>query len=418
MASEHRDLRKVLEITRRMAAVVELDELLSLIIERSVELLDAERATLFLHDEAAGELVSRIATGAGEIRFPAERGIAGATLREGRTINIPDAYADERFNPEVDRATGFATRSILSLPLTDQEGRAVGVLQALNRRGGPFTSDDESLGETLAAQAGVSLQRARLIAHYLQKQRMERSMQIAHDIQQGLLPHAAPRIDGFDVAGFSRPADAAGGDTYDWQELPDGRWLFAVADASGHGIGPALVIPETRAMIRAICCAACDVETVLARANELLAADLDGRFVTCFLGVLDAGCAPGAAQAGELTYASAGHGPLLFYTRDRDAFDEVAATGIPLGIAPTAEFAAQRRVLSPGDLVAVTSDGFFEARAPGGEEFGIRRMCEQLRRDRDRPAAQMIANLRAAVDDFTDGAPQGDDLTAVVIRRT
>jgi len=406
-----RDLQKVLEITRLMAATIDLDELLRLIIDRSIELLEAERATLFLYEPDAGELVSRIATGSAEIRIPADKGIAGATVHTGRTINVPDAYADERFNPEVDRQTGFRTRSILSVPLQDHQGQLVGVLQVINKRDGTFIEQDISLAETLAAQAGVLLQRARLIEHFLQKQEMERAMKIARDIQRGLLPAKSPDICGFDVAGFSEPADDTGGDTYDFLPLPDGRWMLAVADASGHGIGPALVIAETRAMLRAISIQGGEIPAVLGTANTLLTRDLNGRFVTCFLGLLD-------PLASSLDYAAAGHGPLLFYNRTRDEFTETPATALPLGILAEEDFAdVVCHQFEGGDFAVITTDGFFEANGPTDEQFGVPRMLEILRRDRDLPAAEMIDHLHAAVVEFTEGQPQADDLTAIIIRR-
>jgi len=410
-AEKYRDLQKVLDITRSMAATVDLGSLLESIIERSIELLDAERASLFLYEPGTNELVSRIATDVDEIRFPADRGIAGETIRKGLTISIPDAYADERFNPDIDRKTGFHTRNILSVPLRDYQGELVGVLQVLNKRQDSFSDYDVSLAETLGAQAGVALQRARLIEHYVRKQEMERAMQIARDIQRGLLPHGPPSIEGFDIAGFSEPADDTGGDTYDFLALGDGRWLLAVADASGHGIGPALVIAQTRAMLRAIGLQGSDVPAVLQTTNDLLCRDLEGRFVTCFLGMLD-------PAAGGLTYASAGHGPLLFYSRQGDEFSEWSATGLPLGIMAETDF--EKVVIerfAPGDFFVITTDGFFEAANPDGELFGIPRMTGQLRRDRDLSGEQMIYNLRTAVSDFTQGRPQADDLTAVVIRR-
>ncbi|HUS47986.1 MAG TPA: GAF domain-containing protein, partial [Phycisphaerae bacterium] len=133
------DLEKILEIARRMAAAVDLDDLLQLIISRSVELLDAERASLFLYEPGSNELVSRVAIDADGIRFSAETGIAGATIRTGKTINVPDAPSDPRFNPEIDRLTGFRTRNILSVPLRDHEDKLVGVLQVLNKKTGAFT---------------------------------------------------------------------------------------------------------------------------------------------------------------------------------------------------------------------------------------------------------------------------------------
>jgi len=410
-AKKYQDLLKVLEITRRMAATVDLDSLLELIIERSRELLDAERASLFLYERGTNELVSRIATDADEIRFGADSGIAGATIQTGSTINVPDAAADERFNPQIDRKTGFRTRNILSVPLRDHEGELVGVLQVLNKRRGPFDDADINLAETLGAQAGVLLQRARLIEHYVMKQEMERAMRIARDIQRGLLPDAAPSICGFDVAGFSMPADDTGGDTYDFLALPDGRWMLVVADASGHGIGPALVIAETRAMLRAVSLRGCDLPVVLDTVNELLTADLEGRFVTCFVGLLD-------PLISTMTYAAAGHGPLLFYDRSKDAFARIMATGLPLGIMPDVDYTVTvTHGFDGGDFAAITTDGFFEAQNADGEQFGVSRMTEMFRRDRDLPAATMIENLHKAVAEFTAGQPQADDLTAIIIRR-
>lgn len=410
---ELHDLHKVLEISRAMAATEDLDNLLGLIVHRSMELLGAERATVFLYDADRNELISRVAAGAEDIRFPADRGIAGAAVRSNATLIVPDAYADDRFNPEVDRKTGFRTRNILSVPLHDYQGGLVGVLQVLNKRRGGFEPYDVTLAEMLAANAGVILQRARLIEHYIEKQHMERAMKIARDIQRGLLPAANPHICGFDVAGFSEPADETGGDTYDFMPLPDGRWMIVVADATGHGIGPALVIAETRAMLRALSHkAGVEVSLVLRTVNDLLTADLaDTRFVTCFFGLLD-------PLDTVLTYASAGHGPMLFYRREGELFDEVSATDVPLGVIEESEYGeAITHRFNPGDFAVITTDGFFEAANPAGEQFGVARMLELLRRDRDLSSEEMINNLHQAVTTFTAGRRQEDDLTAVIIRR-
>lgn len=405
------ELQQVLDITRMMAGSDDLDELLAVIIDRSCELLDAERASLFLYEAETNELVSRIATGADEIRFPADKGIAGATLQDRQTIHVPDAYADDRFNSAVDKESGFRTRNILSVPLMDHEGERVGVLQVLNRRGGGFTDGDIWLAETLAAQAGVSLQRARLIGHYVQKREMERALEIAREIQRGLLPSKDPEVPGFDVAGFNRSADETGGDIYDFGPTGDGRLLITVADASGHGVGPAIIVAETRAMIRAASLNSHELSVALTTANTLLDADLESHFVTCFLGLLD----PAASQ---LTYSSAGHGPMVFYKLQDDQFTEVAATSLPLGILPDSEY---DKVLTfdfaPGDLAVITTDGFFEAADPGGEQFGMERMNEVLRQHREASAAEIIATLYEVVTAFVGDQPQADDLTAVVLKK-
>ncbi len=411
---EIRDLHKVLEITRSMVAAEDLGELLTLIIDRAMELLDAERATVFLYDAENDELVSRVATGTGEIRIPAGSGIAGAAAMSGKVVNVPDAYADKRFNPDVDRRTKFVTRNILSVPMSGYDGALVGVMQVLNRHhaGQELDGYEITLAESLAAQAGVAIQRANLIEHYLRKQEMERDMRIAQDIQQGMLPTVTPSIEGFEVAGFSQPADETGGDTYDYMPLADGRCMFMVADATGHGVGPALVIAQARAMVRAMCLQNADLPTIMRTANDLLIADLDsGRFVTCFLGLLN-------PIDAKLTFVSAGHGPMLFYDRSEDKFTEVAATGLPLAVLPCAEYAdTLEHPFDSGDFAVIMTDGFFEAANHAGEVYGMERICDLLRIGRDTPPDVMIEMLNTGVCDFTCGRPQADDLTAVVIRK-
>ncbi len=411
-----RDLNKVLQISRAMVATSDLDDLLNLIIKDSLELLNVERATLFLYDAEHNELVSRIATGVKELRVPADKGFCGQTVKTGRTLVVPDAYADERFNPQVDRDTGFHTRNIMSVPLLDYEGGLVGVLQVMNKHDGAFTDYDVNLAEMLSAQAGVAIQRANLIQHYLQKQEMERAMQIARDIQRGLLPKRPPDVAGFEIAGLSEPADETGGDTYDFIPLPNGQWAFVVADATGHGIGPALVIAETRAMLRASAhlskTDSASVTTILRTVNHLLSADLNGEtFVTCFLGILD-------PHGAKLTYASAGHGPMIFYQRKADRFQQVPATSLPLGVMDDTTYEETGEFLfGAGDFAVITTDGLFEATDRHDEQFGIDRMLESLRHDRDESAGAMIANLQKSAATFTTNLPQADDITAIVIKR-
>jgi len=410
-SKELADLQKVLDITRVMAATVDLHDLLQLVIDRSMELLDAERASVFLYEAESNELVSIVAAGSGEIRFPADRGLAGSAAQNKTTINVSDAYNDDRFDSSVDHESGFHTRNILSIPLCDHQGGLVGVLQVLNKRGGGFADSDMNLAETLAAQAGVALQRAKLIEHYVAKQEMQRAMEIAREIQRGLLPSGPPLIMGFDVAGYSESADDTGGDTFDFLQLQDGRWLLAIADASGHGVGPALVIAQTRAMLRAIAMQGRDVSAILATANDLLCRDLQGRFVTCFLSMVD-------PITGGMTYASAGHGPLLFYDFSSDEFDELPSTGLPMGVMEDADYdQVVARQLATGDFAAITTDGFFEAANADGEMFGMARLRRLLRDNRDLSAAGMIEVVCEAVEQFTVGMRQADDLTMIVAKK-
>ena len=154
----------ILDVTRRLMSVTDLDALLRLMAEATTDLLAADRATIYLVDPDRGELWSTVALGSGELRFPIGAGISGEVARTGKTINIADAYADPRFLRRFDAATGYRTRNLLTFPMTGQGGAVIGVFQVLNKRGGPFTAEDEETLASLAASAAVAVENAQLIA--------------------------------------------------------------------------------------------------------------------------------------------------------------------------------------------------------------------------------------------------------------
>jgi serine phosphatase RsbU (regulator of sigma subunit) len=247
----------------------------------------------------------------------------------------------------------------------------------------------------------------------LQVQRLEHDLDVARTIQQSLLPVSMPVIEGFEIAAWNQPADQTGGDYYDWQPLPDGRVLVALADVTGHGIGPALLAAVCRAYARTNFTVDDGLLDAMTRINASLSADLkEGRFVTFVAAI----CAPGNSQVELL---SAGHGPLFFYTLHHDRFDAMKAHGMPLGI--TSRLVTdppQMLVLDSGDMLVLATDGFFEWENPQGEQFGVGRLEATIRAARERPASEIIATLYAAVIAFSNGTPQKDDLTAVIIKRT
>ena len=407
------DLTAVLEITRQLGATTDLDRLLELIVSESLRILDAERGTVFLYDAKANELVSTIATGERELRVPADRGIVGSVAQSGEVLNVPDAYADARFNPEVDRKTGFRTHNVLTLPLKDHEDKLVGVLQILNKRAGRFGPEDEHIAGVFGAQAGVALQRARLIDEYVEKKRLEGDMAIARSIQQQFLPDSDPEIPGFDVAGWNRPADETGGDCYDFFPLPGGLLSFCLADATGHGIGAALMIAECRALLRGfVRDHQTDVGRVIDKTNWMLCVDLPpGKFVTAFLGVLD-------PAANRMVYTSAGQGPIFHFRVSDQRVRQIDANTFPLGILESLGLdEAPSIVLDPGDMVVLITDGFFEWANADDEQFGTRRISELIVRHQEQSSRQLIDTMREAVEEFVGDQVQDDDLTAVVVKR-
>jgi len=408
---ENEHLRRILDIARHMAVTNDLDVLLGTIVEATCEVLGCDRATIFLYDAATDELYSRVAKGVEAIRFPADKGIAGQAAQERCCINVPDAYADPRFNPEVDKETGYHTCTLLTFPLENIQGDLMGVLQALNKRGRPFDEQDEELARALSAQAGVALDRGRLLEEFAEKQRMQRDLEVARSIQQSLFPKANPVVPGYEVAGWNRSADETGGDAYDFIPLGDGRLAVFLADATGHGIGAALIIAQGRSLLRALLSVTQDLPTVAAGVNNLLAEDLDvGRFVTAFIGILDPG-------AHTLEYIAGGQGPLLLVSPDR--VESRIADALPFAVIPGTEYEApQRFELAPGATLVLLTDGFYEAVDPNDEQFGEQRVVEFVKRNAAVPLTQLVDDLHADIEKFTRGSKQADDLTAVLIRRS
>jgi serine phosphatase RsbU (regulator of sigma subunit) len=240
---------------------------------------------------------------------------------------------------------------------------------------------------------------------------IQHDLDIARSIQQSLLPKEKPDTQTFDIAGWNQPADETGGDYFDWLTLPDGRVVAILADVTGHGIGPALLATSCRAHARSIFDAHPDLTQAMAKLNETIWVDhARGRFVTFVAAV--------CSRNGEVVEVlSAGHGPILFYSRAGDSFSEVDAQAVPFGILPTFNTDPPSRIsFQRGDMLLLSTDGFFEWENKVGEQFGVERLRNTLRASRDRSAEDIIRSLHEAVLAFSGGTGQQDDLTAVLIK--
>ena len=244
------------------------------------------------------------------------------------------------------------------------------------------------------------------------KKQVDHELSLARDIQRGLLPQHPPRIDRYDIAGWSLPAQETGGDYYDWQPLPDGRIVVSIADATGHGIGPALVTAVCRAYARASFPSGESVNKLLARINGLLADDLpSNRFVTFAMAIVD-------SKTHSLQMLSAGHGPQLYYRAAENRIESFEADGFPLAVVPVVEFdPATTMPMQPGDFLCMITDGFFEWQNREGRIFGLKSLIDAIRAAADQPAAAIIDAAYTAVRNHAAGAAQQDDLTAVIIKR-
>lgn len=275
-------------------------------------------------------------------------------------------------------------------------GAAAGMLAVIVRR-----YIQEAVAEAHAAER--SARELATISHELD---------IAREIQQGLLPSEPPVMPGFDIAGMARPATQAGGDYYDWQPLPNGNLVVAIADVTGHGIGPALVMAVCRAYARATAPGALSAASFLESMNTLIVKDVSGgRFITMAVAVV--------SPDGAIEMISAGHGPTLLYRASSGKVEQFGGSGLPLGILDGERYEPTEHLrLESGDALVLLTDGFMERANPEGQQFGAERLAWLVERHATLPAKQLIEAIDREVTAFASGALQSDDMTAVVLKRT
>lgn len=417
MTSSHKmlsaqDLAPLLEVTRRLAEPFDLMTMLAEVIKAAKLVLDAERGTVWLYDQGADELVLQVATDIAPVRVPATTGIVGSCANNRQLINVSDCYADPRFNAELDRQSSYRTRCMLTLPLVDHKNALVGVLQVLNKRDGVFDADDEALATSLAAQCAVAIQRVQMTKALIESEKMRQELEMARAVQQSTLPEVMPNFAGYEVYGESNPADLTGGDTFDVAVIDD-QLLLVLGDATGHGLAPALQVTQMQAMLRMAFRLGTALDTAYMQLNNQLCLMLeDDKFITAFIGLVD-------PRNHTVRYHSGGQAPILHYDATNKKWHRHNPTCFPLAAMPiTKERTAAQLIFGAGDLLVLISDGVFEYHNASGEMFGEQRLTDAIDTCQKNSLQEIAAQIMQSVRDFADGAPQEDDITILLLRRS
>lgn len=401
----------ILGVTRALAAPFDLHTLLERITAVAQQVVQVESVSAWLLDTAQQAPYIEVAGDLQAVRVPVEVGLVGACAQGRAPILVPDCHADPRFNPEIDRRSGFHSACSLSVPLIDDQSALIGVLQLINKRDGGFDTGDQQLAEALAAQCAVALTRVRLTHSLVASELLRQEVEIAGAVQRSTLPASMPQLPGYAMHGVFLPASTTGGDTFDLAIVEQGL-LVVLADATGHGIGPALSVVQMHAMLRMAFRLGAGLEQAFRHVNDRLAETLpDGRFVTAFIGLLE-------ASQHRLRFLCGGQGPILHFRAAEAACTAHRATSFPIGamaiqtLKPTVELA-----LSPGDWIVLLSDGIYEFEDVDGAQFGRARVEALVRSHQADGPEALAARLLAAVRVHARGAAQDDDITIVLIKR-
>jgi phosphoserine phosphatase len=419
----------LLEFSRGVVKLTSLDAMFDDIVLTAAEMPASRRVSLMLPDEDAKHLTIAKSIGLDEqmarnVRVPIGEAIAGRAYRSGQPVTTLDGHTD------LARRKGFNFRSFVSMPMTyttmSMVHQRVGVLNISDRYGDrPFEEWELEFIDLLGSIAGSAIDDIHARETRESLLRIERDLQVARRIQRKTFPAKLPAMHGFEIDAWSEPAEETAGDTYDVigfkgngdiqsavlaADVAD-RAIMLLADATGHGIGPALSVTQVRAMLRMALRMQPELLRIAHHMNEQLCADLPGgRFVTAWLGELD-------VAKGTLFSLSAGQAPILHFRADRGVCDVLPADTMPLGIVDGLEITAAEPIqLDPGDIVAVISDGVIEATDAAGEQFGTERTVEVISAHCGQRPIRIRTALRRAVAKFTGGGPAADDRTAIILK--
>ena len=391
-----------------------LDETLNQVASLVFEAVPAERCVIMLRDESAeGGMKISVARLRGkderidQVRI--SRTVMEEVMKNGKSVLTSDAQHDPRYASQTMSLLGI--RSVLAVPLSVDEKDVFGIIYADSpTHETSFTEEHLKILTTLASVAAIRVENARLLEERFERERMERELELATEIQQSFQPSAPPQMDDYEFQGISFSCYEIGGDYYDFINLPDGKMFIALGDVSGKGTGAALLMSSLHASIHAQVAAKSSLPELVAAVNRYLADNTpSNRFVTLFITELD-------PTSGKLRYINAGHNPPLV-VRDDGTVSQLDAGGFPLGILPMAEFDLGETELKSGEALVIYSDGVSEANNLKGEEFGMERLIEVVSKNLRSSASGMRDRIESELSAFTQTAPANDDITLVIVKR-
>jgi sigma-B regulation protein RsbU (phosphoserine phosphatase) len=418
---DFRQISTLLDSLRAMGSARVLDEVLELVMDSAVDATGAERGFIMLAN-AAGELEFKIARARGGVTlsgksFATSQKIPQQVFATGRDQIVTDLM-DGNLAGDHLGTVALGIRNVLCTPLSvvryfersdaSADQRPIGVLYLDSREKGHLLSaNSRSALETVATEAASAIESARLYREATEKGRLDHELRLAAEIQRALLPVADQSGPHFDVAAASIPCRSIGGDFFDYFDLPDSCFGFAVGDVAGKGPPAALLTALIQGVFSAQVATAASPSQLMSSVNaSLIRRSIQNRFATIVYGAL--------APDGRLVYSNAGHNPPVLLRENR--VERLETGGLILGLFPRATYDEDTLQLEPGDALVIFSDGVTEAMNAASEEFGEARLLACLREHRHSEPAELLRQILLAVRQFAASAVQNDDVTALVLK--
>ena len=391
---------------------LEVDQMLDIIVEKSIKAVKAEQGSILLvtdqKDAPLKTLVRQADRRSRVMTYKVGTSITGWVVKHQKPLMIENLATDSRF--QTTERERKEIKSVLCVPIL-LTNKLLGIVTVTNKKTfEPFNFDDQRLLSIIAAQSGQLIRNSQLQQEALEKKRMEQQLAMAHAIQMGLLPKRVPEIKTLEISNYFSPSDEVSGDYYDYFDLGENKIGMVLADVSGHGAPAALLMTMVKGILQAISQHFESSDGVLSEMNSILGQIIPrDMFVTMMFLVFD-------MKDRLLSYSNAGHNPLVFYDSQSKSARMVELRGPALGLSKSPVFNEKEISLNHGDLVLMYTDGVTEACNQQQEMFEETRLIQAVEDVAMRQAGEIIEHVKNKLQEFTDEAPQSDDIAMIATK--
>ena len=411
LKSDLKELEVLNDLAVAASSTQDVDEMLDIVLDKSVQALRAEQGAIKLlteREETPFKTLFQVDQRSHIIDFQVGLHITGWVLVHRQALLIEDLGSDPRFHASAQEI--LEIKSLLCVPIFFR-AEMLGILMVTNKKGDePFNRRDQRFLSIIAAQSGQLIRNSQLQAEALEKKRIEQELAVARQIQMSLIPKEVPQTGKLEIAGYIQTADMVGGDYFDYFNLGEGRTGIAIADVSGHGPSAALIMTMVKGILHSVSQKFKSAARALAELNAVLYKIVPPEiFVSMLFLVFD-------AQKKVLRFAAAGHPPLLHY-HSQSAFCRAERMLSPvLCLSPVSEYSETEIPLAPGDLFFVYTDGVTETFDAAGNMLSEERLLLAVQAAAEKHPEEIIEHLKGTIQSFSGNTAQNDDIAMIAVK--
>lgn len=403
-------LKALMEVTRALSGAISLGKVGPKVLDCLFEMFqNADRGFIILKnaEDRLRPIATKVRDGHGEEQMRCSRTVFDHVINSKQAVLSADTSSDSRFDSAAS-IVDIEIRSMMCAPLLNSDGDAMGMIQLDSvRKSVAFREEDLELLSVVAMQAATAIEKAHLIEVEMEQEQLKRDLQLANEVQVAILPHSKPDIPGFEFYDFYRSANQVGGDYFDYIPLPEGKIAIVVADVVGHGVAAALLMAKFSTEVRfALTMHDCLPDAVASLNRSMTGLHLE-RFITMILCIVD-------PETGAVQAVNAGHNlPILIRSDGRLELQDIALSGLPVGIMPDVEYDEIQFQLEPGDCLALYTDGLNEQVDTKGVPYGNDRLRKEFVRFHGKKIDAIGKGVVADIRLHSEKVPQADDMCLV-----